>query len=250
MCVCCYVFSFIYHIHHLYCIHTHIACLRCPMCLKAASTTWDAVVSVVFWMIGHGIVAVIQPFATEATLDCLWIVNVLWTTSAPSANLGFHQRSCGTSGMTDGIGATNIANIGIHSLRHLTAMLMQYHGCTCDWTNTHTVAACWCCAYLVSRVNSWCHRRRCAVPPPTLSIYGLLQAIASSQYALATNTKHSTHGSGSSSHSWQIPIQASYILLQQALQTVICAHSIQLFIHQFRMWWQSYSHVCVCFHIA
>jgi hypothetical protein len=47
------------------------------MCLKAASTTWDAVVSVVFWMIGHGIVAVIQPFATEATLDCLWIVNVL-----------------------------------------------------------------------------------------------------------------------------------------------------------------------------
>ena len=48
------------------------------MCLKAASTTWDAVVSAVFWMIGHGgIVAVIQPFATEATLDCLWIVNVL-----------------------------------------------------------------------------------------------------------------------------------------------------------------------------
>ena len=153
------MYSVSYIIFINYIVYTHIACLRCPMCLKAASTTWDAVVSVVFWMIGHGIVAVIQPFATEATLDCLWIVNVLWTTSAPSANLGFHQRSCGTSGMAAGIGPTNIANNGIHSLRHLTAMLMHYHGCICDWTNTHTGAACWCCAYLVSRVNSWCHRR-------------------------------------------------------------------------------------------
>ena len=47
------------------------------MCLLAASTTLAAVVSVAFWMIGHGIVAVIRPFATEATLDCLWIVTVL-----------------------------------------------------------------------------------------------------------------------------------------------------------------------------
>ena len=47
------------------------------MCLLAASTTWAAVVYVAFWMIGHDIVAVIRPFATEATLDCLWTVNVL-----------------------------------------------------------------------------------------------------------------------------------------------------------------------------
>ena len=74
---------------------------------------------------------------------------------------------------------------------------------------------------------------RCAVPPPTLSIYGLSQATASSQYALATNTKHSTHGSGSSSHSWQIPIQASYILLQQALQTFIYIYVLILFSYLF-----------------
>jgi nicotinic acid phosphoribosyltransferase len=74
---------------------------------------------------------------------------------------------------------------------------------------------------------------RCAVPPPTLSIYGLSQATGSSQYALATNTNHSAHGSGSSSHSWQIPIQASYILLQQALQTFIYIYVLVLFSYVF-----------------
>jgi heme/copper-type cytochrome/quinol oxidase subunit 1 len=75
--VCVVMYSVSYIIFINYIVYTHIACLRCPMCLKAASTTWDAVVSVAFWMIGHGIVAVLQPFATEATLDCLWSVNVL-----------------------------------------------------------------------------------------------------------------------------------------------------------------------------
>jgi hypothetical protein len=74
---------------------------------------------------------------------------------------------------------------------------------------------------------------RCAVPPPTLSIYGLSQATGSSQYDLATNTNHSTHGSGSSSHSWQIPNQASYILLQQALQTFIYIYVLILFSYVF-----------------
>ena len=71
-------------------------------------------------------------------------------------------------------------------------------------------------------------KMRCAVPPPTLSIHGLSQATVSSQYALATNTNHSAHGSGSSSHSWQTHIQASYILLQQALQTYIYVYVLIL----------------------
>ena len=98
-------------------------------------------------------------------------------------------------------------------------------------------------------------KMRCAVPPPTLSIYGLSQATGSSQYALATNTNHSAHGSGSSSHSWQTHIQASYILLQQALQTYICIYVYVLILVSYvftnsDFWFECYSHECVCFHIA